>query len=89
MDVLFEKKQNKKKQAESVQRRDTVSRAPSASAIRDAVKHGQMRLIHSSTPLQWATSLGLQGDMAVAGDAESSVITPSFRFYFHFLLIVN
>ncbi len=24
-----------------------------------------------------------------ASDAESSVITPSFRFYFHFLFIVN
>ncbi len=30
--------------------RDTVSRALSASAIRDGVKHGQMRLIHSHPP---------------------------------------
>ncbi len=43
----------KKKRAYTSRGRDTVSRALSASAIRDGVKHGQMRLIHShpSPPL--------------------------------------
>ncbi len=45
--LLFKK--NTKKRVESVPRRDTVSRAPSASAIQDGLKHGQMRFIHSST----------------------------------------
>ncbi len=49
--LLFVKK-NKKQRVESVLRRDTVSRAPSASAIRDGVKNGQMRFIHSSPPAQ-------------------------------------
>ncbi len=37
----------KKTRAYTSRGRDTVSRALSASAIRDRVKHGQMRLIHS------------------------------------------
>ncbi len=45
--LLLKKKKNR---AYTSRGRDTVSRALSASAIRDGMKHWQMRLIHSNPP---------------------------------------